>query len=293
MLDEDMARVQGLLNETQDQIDRLEDVSTEDPLPSPLKRRWNSDAESIFAEFQIGEAAASITPGGPEATPTPTLVSKEEILRAYNAQKSELRERRNALVQQRKIKGEVLKRLTVDLAQKHASNIQTSIRERNNYSKTEITKHFQQSNLKNDNRILHGKTQVEGGLPIFCVSTKAYQKLQGRLQKNEPEVAGFTELEQTEIPQLQAHCIRLTEGPREASSKLFLIELKKLLQSMSLSSSATGSAHVLSDAKMQEMEAGYKEAVTTKDGEGKFSFTIIDTKLTIPGNARIARPTLL
>ncbi|KAF7170358.1 hypothetical protein CNMCM6106_005065 [Aspergillus hiratsukae] len=218
MLDEEKARVQGLLNETQDRIDSLEDVSIEDPLPSPLKRRWISDAESIFVEFQIGEAAAcaTITPDGPEATQTPTLVSKEEILRAYKAQKSELRGRRNALIQQRKVKGEVLKRLTVELAQKHASNIQTCIRERNNYSKTEITKHFQQLNRENDNRILHGKTELEGGLPVFCVSTKAYQKLQGRLQKNEPEVAGFTELEQTEIPQLQAHCIRLTEGPREA-----------------------------------------------------------------------------
>ncbi|KAF7133652.1 hypothetical protein CNMCM5793_004944 [Aspergillus hiratsukae] len=250
MLDEEKARVQGLLNETQDRIDSLEDVSIEDPLPSPLKRRWISDAESIFVEFQI--------------------VSKEEILRAYKAQKSELRGRRNALIQQRKVKGEVLKRLTVELAQKHASNIQTCIRERNNYSKTEITKHFQQLNRENDNRILHGKTELEGGLPVFCVSTKAYQKLQGRLQKNEPEVAGFTELEQTEIPQLQAHCIRLTEGPREALSKLFLIELKKLLQSMSLWSSATGSAHVLSDAKMQEMEAGYKEAVAKMEKASLF-----------------------
>lgn len=293
MLNDEKARVQELLNETEDQIDRLEDMPTEDPLPSPLKRRWISDAESIFVEFQIGEAAAcaTITPDGPEATQTHTLVSREEILRAYKAQKSELRERRNALAQQRKVKGEVLKRLTVDLAQKHASNIQTCIRERNNYSKTEITKHFQQLNRENDNGILHDKIEPEGGLPVFCVSTKAYQKLQGRLQKNELEVAGFTDLEQTEIPQLRAHCIRVTEGPREASSKLFLIELKKLLQSMSLWSSATGSAHVLSDAKKQEMEAGYKEAVRKMEKASRLPPSI-DSTLTIPGNARITRSTL-
>ncbi|KAF7163976.1 hypothetical protein CNMCM5623_008637 [Aspergillus felis] len=262
MLDEEKARVEGLLNEAQDHIGSLEDDSTTYPQPSPLKRKWNSDAESIFTEFPVSQACAcaAITPESSEATQTPTLVSKEEILREQKARKSELRKRRNSLIQQRKVKGEQLERLTVDLAQKHVSNIQTSIRERNNYSKKEITRHFQHLNGENDNRILHGKIELEGELPVFCVSTKAYQKLKGRLQKNEPEVAGFTELEQTEIPQLQAHCIRLTEGPREASSKLFLIELKKLLQSMSLWSSATGSAHVLSDAKKQEMEAGYKEA---------------------------------
>ncbi|GFF30677.1 hypothetical protein IFM58399_02648 [Aspergillus lentulus] len=262
MLDEEKARVERLLNETQDHIDSLEDGSTNYPQPSSLKRRWKSDAESILAEFPVSQASAcaAITPEGSEAAQTPTPASKEEILREHKARKSELRKRRNYLIQLRKVKGEHLEALTVDLAQKHVSNIQTSIRERNNYSKKEITRHFQHLNRENDNRILHGKSELEGALPVFCVSTKAYQKLQGRLQKNEPGVAGFTELEQTEIPQLQAHCIRLTEGPRKASSKLFLIELKKLLQSMSLWSSATGSAHVLPDAKKQEMEAGYKEA---------------------------------
>ncbi|GIK02466.1 hypothetical protein Aspvir_006522 [Aspergillus viridinutans] len=262
MLDEEKARVEGLLNETQDHIDRLEDDSTNYPQPSPLKRRWKSDAESIFTEFPISQvsACAAIKLESSEAAQTSTLASKEEILREHKARKSELRKRRNFLIQQRKVKGEQLERLTAELTQKHVSNIQTSIRERNNYSKKEITRHFQHLNRENDNRILHGKIEREGELPVFCVSTKAYQKLQGRLQKNEPEAAGFTELAQTEIPQLQAHCIRLTEGPRGASSKLFLIELKKLLQSMLLWSSATGSAHVLSDAKKQELEAGYKEA---------------------------------
>ncbi|EAW23182.1 uncharacterized protein NFIA_018830 [Aspergillus fischeri NRRL 181] len=222
MLDEEKARVEGLLNETQDRIDSLEDDSTDYPQPSPLKRRWNSDAESIFSEIPVSQASvcAAGTPESSQAVQTPTLGSKEEILRELKARKSELRKRRNSLIQQRKVKGEQLERLSVDLAQKNVSNIQTSIRARNNYSRKEITRHFQHLNRENDNRILHGKSEFEGDLPVFCVSTKAYQKLQGRLQRNEPQVAGFTELEQTEIPQLQAHCIRLTEGPREASRLL-------------------------------------------------------------------------
>ncbi|GIJ84328.1 hypothetical protein Asppvi_003168 [Aspergillus pseudoviridinutans] len=234
-------------------------------LQSPSFEREEREKHELSTEVQMldeekarvegqASACAAVTPESSEAAQTSTLASKEEILREHKARKSVLRKRRNSLIQQRKVKGEQLERLTADLVQKHVNNIQTSIRERNNYSKKEITRHFQHLNRENDNRILNGKIELEGELPVFCVSTKAYQKLQGRLQKNEPGVAGFTEAGQTEIPQLQAHCIRLTEGPRKASSKLFLIELKKLLQSMLLWSSATRSAHVLSDAKKQEME---------------------------------------
>jgi hypothetical protein len=60
---------------------------------------------------------------------------------------------------------------------------------------------------------------------------------------------------------------------------------------MLLWSSATGSAYVLSDAKKQEMEAGYIEAVTEME-KASILPPPIDTKLTISGNARIARSTL-
>ena len=54
--------------------------------------------------------------------------------------------------------------------------------------------------------------EVARSLPVFCVSSRAYQKLQGRLKK-EPAVPGFKEVAETEIPALQvthsdlSHCI--------------------------------------------------------------------------------------
>lgn len=55
--------------------------------------------------------------------------------------------------------------------------------------------------------------QVARDLPVFCASSRAYQKLAGRMKKDN-DVPGFETAEQTEIPQLQAHCMKLTENGR-------------------------------------------------------------------------------
>lgn len=74
---------------------------------------------------------------------------------------------------------------------------------------------------------------VARSLPVFCVSSRAYQKLSGRLQ-HDGEVVGFSSKSQTEIPQLQAHCRKLTEGGRQAGCTRFLNRLNQLLTSLSL-----------------------------------------------------------
>lgn len=76
--------------------------------------------------------------------------------------------------------------------------------------------------------------EVARSLSVFCVSARAYQKLSGRLKKDSVHVEGFTEPEDTEIPQLQEHAKRLTEGGRASSSRRFLNDLIQLLNSMKL-----------------------------------------------------------
>lgn len=75
--------------------------------------------------------------------------------------------------------------------------------------------------------------EVARSLPVFCVSSRAYQKLSGRLQKDS-NVGGFISPDQTEIPQLQAHCRKLTESGRQAGCKRFLSRLNQLLTSLAL-----------------------------------------------------------
>lgn len=74
---------------------------------------------------------------------------------------------------------------------------------------------------------------VAKGLPVFCVSSRGYQKLQGRLRKD-PPVPGFTSVEETEIPALQKHCEKLTETGRSANCHSFINKLSQLLDSLTL-----------------------------------------------------------
>ena len=71
--------------------------------------------------------------------------------------------------------------------------------------------------------------EVARSLPVFCVSSRAYQKLKGRLQKDKA-VPGFEDVDETEIPLLQAHCRKLTEAGREAACKRFLTNLTSIAE---------------------------------------------------------------
>lgn len=75
--------------------------------------------------------------------------------------------------------------------------------------------------------------QVGRSLPVFCVSSRAYQTLSGRFP-HDGATRGFHLPAQTEIPQLQDHCIKVTEKNRKAANQVFLKDLTKMLVSMSL-----------------------------------------------------------
>jgi hypothetical protein len=66
--------------------------------------------------------------------------------------------------------------------------------------------------------------EVARSLPVFCCSSRAYQKMSGRLQRDS-KVPGFRSIKETEIPQLQQHCKKLTEGVRASNCRRFLTNL--------------------------------------------------------------------
>lgn len=88
---------------------------------------------------------------------------------------------------------------------------------------------------------------VAESLPVFCVSSRAFQSLSGRLKKDNINDSGFLTLEDTEIPQLQAHAKKLTEKSRLADSRRFLNELMQLVNSMKMWASNDGSQSALTD----------------------------------------------
>jgi hypothetical protein len=76
--------------------------------------------------------------------------------------------------------------------------------------------------------------KVAESLPVFCVSSRAYQQLQGRLKKDNFSNHGFASVEDTEIPQLQAHARQMTNTSRVLSSRVILNDICQLLFSMKL-----------------------------------------------------------
>ncbi|KAH6642388.1 hypothetical protein C7974DRAFT_420684 [Boeremia exigua] len=81
--------------------------------------------------------------------------------------------------------------------------------------------------------------QVARSLPVFCVSSRAYQKMCGRLQKDDT-VPGFNTPEETGIPQLQAHCKKLTEAGRVQNCRGFLLSVCQLLTTFTIWASNDG-----------------------------------------------------
>lgn len=76
--------------------------------------------------------------------------------------------------------------------------------------------------------------EVARSLPVFCVSSRAYQSLSGRLRKDQTSYPGFLEPSDTEIPHLQQHARKLTEAGRARHCRAFLNDLNQLLKSMKL-----------------------------------------------------------
>ncbi|KAL8672577.1 MAG: hypothetical protein Q9168_002982 [Polycauliona sp. 1 TL-2023] len=79
--------------------------------------------------------------------------------------------------------------------------------------------------------------------------------LQGRLRKD-PPVPGFTSIEETEIPALQAHCEKLTETGRTANCRAFINRLSSLLNSLTIWASSDGTGANLT-AEQKAKEARY------------------------------------
>ncbi|CAI6329371.1 unnamed protein product [Periconia digitata] len=95
---------------------------------------------------------------------------------------------------------------------------------------------------------------VACSLPVFCVSSRAYQKMSGRLKKDDP-VPGFKTLAETEMPQLQEHCRQPTAAKRLQSSRKLLLGFKTQLTAYSLwASSDNGDLNMSEDDKSQQLK---------------------------------------
>ncbi|KAK5631980.1 hypothetical protein RRF57_007694 [Xylaria bambusicola] len=91
--------------------------------------------------------------------------------------------------------------------------------------------------------------EVGRSLPLYCVSSRAYQSL----SRNE-QVKGFHDVDSTQIPQLRAHTKESTESTRIHDAKSFLNDLAQMLNSLYLWSSRNGAdLYLTNEEKEAEM----------------------------------------
>lgn len=127
--------------------------------------------------------------------------------------------------------------------------------------------------------------KVAQTLPVFCVSSRAYQKLSGRFLKDQ-DLPGFETKDQTEIPQLQVHCKLLTVSSRQARARRFLNGLTQLLTSLGLWASDDGTGAKLT-TKQRDDEKSFltRELVEFERAlEKAVNLTLEDARETLTTN---------
>ncbi|KAI5922509.1 Dynamin family-domain-containing protein [Camillea tinctor] len=192
----------------------------------------------------------------------------DEKLASIKAGRKQVRgERRNIDIQISDIRRE----LTTVVAERDETLAKVKaicIKGRNNYSRGAIKQDFamgikeldQENAAEEDDTTfdpdqdIRDYDEVARNLPVFCVSSRAYQKLRGRLLKDNFRSDGFLSPEDTEVPQLQEHAKKLTEAGRASHCRRLLNDLAQLANSMKLWSASNGTMSQLTDSEKRREE---------------------------------------
>ncbi|GFF68332.1 hypothetical protein IFM62136_07245 [Aspergillus lentulus] len=230
-------------------------------------RTPNSDADSEYAnsdqDGKDSDDQADDEEDQPEESRVP--LSKEQITEKISelkmTKKESRRQKQDLEIQIKEVRKKISDINEAD-AKIEAEMRAIAISGRNEYSRGAIQQDFaagvkeldqelaEEEDAANFNPDVDARDydEVAKSLPVFCVSSRGYQRLRGRLRK-EADVPGFQSVEETEVPQLQAHCKKLTEVSREANSRRFLNSLSQLLNSLRLWSSPDGDGSHLTDGE--------------------------------------------
>lgn len=217
------------------------------------QRSSDSDLDSDYASNDDNDGGESEGDDSESQGVPLTSEAIEEKLSELKTTKKEGRRHRQEIEAEMKVIRKQIAEINEEDAKVQAEMSHIAISGRNEYSRGAIQQDFASGIRELDHELaeetdasnfnpdvdVRDYDKVAQSLPVFCVSSRAYQKLSGRFQK-EPNVPGFQTVEETEIPLLQAHCKKLTEAGREANSRRFLNTLDQLLNSLRLVTSSDG-----------------------------------------------------
>ncbi|KAF4911607.1 Nuclear GTPase SLIP-GC [Colletotrichum viniferum] len=207
----------------------------------------------------------------------------QESLSGLKAQRKEVRQLRKEV--DHKLAGlrQAMKPLQAEEGRLLAGVKAVCIQGRNEYSKGAIQRDFamgikeldQEAAIEeneetfNPDEDIRDYDEVARNLPVFCVSSRAYQKMRGRLQKDDFNDEGFRNADETEVPQLQQHAKKLTEAGRAATCRRFLNDLSQLLNSMRMWAANDGSLSHMSDQDKRNEEGHIRRQLASLDRDFK------------------------
>ncbi|KAI4715999.1 hypothetical protein E4T48_07804 [Aureobasidium sp. EXF-10727] len=238
------------------------------PVPKTRKRKRSSSSIDSEDEDKNSDNSDNESQSSHLGSPL-TAEDIETKIQELKDQKKEARRGRSEIEAQVKELNDKIKELKTKTRSIEDNRNRICIDARNQYSKSAIQVDFAAGikELDEETRAdedpdnfdpeeeLRDYGKVAKDLPVYCVSSRAYQKLSGRLVKDNA-VRGFTDVEQTEIPALKLHCKKLADNVRSINSRRFLTLLSQLRTSLALWSSNDGS--------------GAKKTDQQKDAEQRF-----------------------
>ena len=194
-----------------------------------------------------------------------------------------VKERRSGLIEEVEIVRDRIEKLKRKQKIVEGEKVALCVSERNELTKLETRQHFEDAmeDLRaeaaeeaNAEHLNKPENRVsEEVLPVFCVCSMSYQQLSGCFKRT-PSISGFRSLEDTEIPQLRAHCHSITKNGRLIKSRSFLLRIGQLLNSIYLWASQ-GKFTPGSLDSQRELEKGLRTSlVCLKNVRAKYECTI-------------------
>lgn len=192
----------------------------------------------------------------------------EDQISSLRAQRKKIRGERRSLDSQIAGLRKDIEEIQIEREKVLAAVKAICIQGRNDYSRSAIKQDFamgikeldQENAVEEDDAAfdpdqdIRDYDKVASSLPVFCVSSRAYQKLSGRLEKDDFQSHGFLSVEDTEIPKLQEHARKLTEAGRTSHCRRLLNDLSQLMNSMRLWSTNDGTQSILTDGEKRREE---------------------------------------
>ncbi|KAI1336959.1 hypothetical protein F5Y15DRAFT_426715 [Xylariaceae sp. FL0016] len=268
--------VEELLELWEELDDQLTDGQTVfAPLDSKKRKRAKTQSRqrkphgsSDIEDYFLGDDSSEAEHGSRSDTSRLPLTAEEieDKLNSIRVRRKQIRKDRNGLSAQMSEVRDKMQHVQNERELILSEVKAACIKGRNEYSRGAIKRDFamgvkeldEETALEKDESAYNPEEDIRDyeavahQLPVFCVSSRAYQCLRNRLQKDEFQSNGFLSTEDTEVPQLQAHAKKLTEAVRVDHCSRILNDLLQVMNTMKLWALSDGTQLTATERKDEE-----------------------------------------